>query len=69
MGVTTTRVVQGNGQTWHSMAYEQRKGFFQRIKATHTDDSIDHSILYQFNDLRKTFSHDTQTSKLFCLVL
>ena len=69
MGVATTRIVEGYSQTWHCMTHKERKCLFQRIEATDTNDSIDHTALNEFDDLGESFGHNAQATQLLNLVL
>ena len=69
MGVSAARIIEGNRQTWYSMAYEQGEGFLQRVQTAHTYDGIHHTILNQFDDLRESLCHNAETTQLLHFVL
>ena len=51
------------------MPYEQGESLLQGVEAAHANNSINHVVLYQFDDLRKPFRYDTQAAQLLGLVL
>ena len=51
------------------MPYEQGESLLQGVEAAHANNSINHIVLYQFDDLRKPFRYDTETAQLLGLVL
>ena len=69
VGVAAARIVQGDGQARYGMTHQQGERLLQRIEAAHTDDGIDHTILDKLDDLGESLCYDTESAKLFGLVL